>query len=463
MFRYEFVDPVSEETEEDKEKKKEVKHDIFGRAVREATSIERELQSLGIPPVQVRVNEDDKIEVKRAYMGLAIKYGDDTEVIPLVRETVGLEYDITSLIRKLTREKTPKLAFVTSLDAQAFQQTYGRLNQLLSQTYEVSTLDLATTPEIADDIEAIIILAGKQPYTQEQIATIDEYVMSGRSAAFLLDAVKPHLDTMMADEVEHGLGDLLATYGVKIGEGLIIDKECATISVSQRRGFMTISQPVPYPFMPLPKSLDPDHPLTRGLAQVAFPFMAPLELSLPEGSEVKGDILVRSSAVSYVQKPPYNLDPFQRWQTDAFGESKSRPLVITLAGPIRSHTMTEPVEAESVSTPPEDGVVATRARVLVAGGASFASDQFMSKTNEAFLLNLMDWLLLDEDLLAVRSRGLAAAPLGTIDEEGNHQEVSDGVRRSARYFNIAGVPLVFIGFGVIRWRLREARRDKVKI
>ena len=29
-----------------KEKKKDVKHDIFGRAVREATSIERELQTL---------------------------------------------------------------------------------------------------------------------------------------------------------------------------------------------------------------------------------------------------------------------------------------------------------------------------------------------------------------------------------------------------------------------------------
>jgi hypothetical protein len=70
-FRYEIVDPTGEETDADKEKKKDVKQDIFGRQVREATSMEKELQTLGIPPVQVRVNEDDKLEVKRAYMGIA--------------------------------------------------------------------------------------------------------------------------------------------------------------------------------------------------------------------------------------------------------------------------------------------------------------------------------------------------------------------------------------------------------
>ena len=38
MLRYQFIDPVQEETEEDKVKKKEVRRDIFGRAVRERTS-----------------------------------------------------------------------------------------------------------------------------------------------------------------------------------------------------------------------------------------------------------------------------------------------------------------------------------------------------------------------------------------------------------------------------------------
>ena len=46
---YQFIDPVAAETDEDKEKKKNVQQDIFGRTVREATALEEKLAQLGIP------------------------------------------------------------------------------------------------------------------------------------------------------------------------------------------------------------------------------------------------------------------------------------------------------------------------------------------------------------------------------------------------------------------------------
>ncbi|RYF05303.1 MAG: ABC transporter permease, partial [Deltaproteobacteria bacterium] len=70
---FEFIDPVADESSAEKEKKKDIKQDIFGRQIREATAMERELQTLGIPAVQVRVNQDDKLEVKRAYMGIVVQ------------------------------------------------------------------------------------------------------------------------------------------------------------------------------------------------------------------------------------------------------------------------------------------------------------------------------------------------------------------------------------------------------
>ncbi|MEE8410047.1 MAG: GldG family protein [Myxococcota bacterium] len=456
-FSYSFIDPVSEETDEDKEKKKEVRRDIFGRAVRQATSIERELQSLGIPPIQVRVNEDDKIEIKRGYMGIAIKHGSETEVIPLVRESSGLEYDMTTLIRKLVRPKTPKLAVVTELEGQELQKAFGRMFGLLSQTYDVTPLNLRSSPEIADDVDALIVLGPKGPFSIEEQETIDAFVMSGRSVAFLLDNVKPDLGTMGAEEADHGLHDMLATYGVTLGNGLVVDAECATINISQQRGFMRISQPVKYPFMPLAKALNPNHPLTRGLAQVAFPFMMPLTLALTSDSEVEGEVLVRSSAKSFIQTPPYNLDPFQKWTADRVQDEGEKVLVVTLKGAIPSHFNQGPTAPE----PSEDGLTSEKppaigsvSRVLVAGGSSFVNDQFLSRSNEVLLLNLVDWLVLDEDLLEVRSRGLAAAPL---------DELSDGARNTVKYVNMLGVPLAFILFGLVRWRLREARRANVTL
>lgn len=447
-FRYEFVDPTEEETAEDKEKKKDMRRDIFGRAVREATTIEAELQQLGIPSVEVQVREQDKLELKRAYMGLAIKYGDGSEVIPVVRQTEKLEYDLTTAIRKLTRDKAPKIAIVTGDSSFDPQKEIGRIYGALTQLYDVSMLNLAETAEIGDDVDAIVVTGPKTPYSEAAQKAIDAFVMSGRSAAFLLDTVKPELSTLQAEEVDHGLGALLATYGVKIEKGLALDPECATITVQRQQGFMRIAQPVRYPFMPMAKSTNPDHPVTRGMAQIAFPFMSPLTITVPGGNGVKAEVLAKTSDQAWLEESPYVLDPFQRWTKDMVGNQKELNLLVTLSGSLKSH-FTAPAAISS----DEAGVAtAADARVLVAGGSAFITDQFMSPGNQALVLNLIDWLLMDEGLLAMRSRGLSAAPV---------DDLGDGTRSLVKWGNILGLPILFIAFGLVRWRLREARRKQV--
>ena len=124
---YEFLDPMATESSEDKEKRKEVRRDIFGRAIREETDMERELRSLGIQPVEVRVNQGDNLEVKRVYMGISVRYGDQQEAIPVVVDTSSLEYDLTTLIRKVSRPKTPTIGLVTGRDGLDLNQDLDRL------------------------------------------------------------------------------------------------------------------------------------------------------------------------------------------------------------------------------------------------------------------------------------------------------------------------------------------------
>ena len=448
LFRYEFIDPVAEETAEDKEKKKEVKHDIFGRAMREATSMERELQDLGIPAVQVRVNEDDKVEVKRAYMGLAIKYGDNTEVIPMVQETAGLEYDLTTLMRKVIRETTPKIGIITSHGGFDLQKELGKVHGLLTQMYEVVPLDLNSEGVIAEDIDAIIVVGPTNPFSPAQKQAIDSFVMSGRSAAFLLDSIKPDLQTASSTPANHGLGDLLASYGVTIGDGLVLDAECATISVAQQRGFMRIAQPVKYPYMPVLKALE-DHPISRNLGEVAFPFSSPLKPTAAEGGDVKVEVIAKSSPRSWVAKQPYDLNPLQEWTLENAGSFGTEILALTLAGNLKS-----PYGQGPKPSAEGDAGAAVNARVMVAGGGAFITDQFLSPSGEALILNIIDWLILDDALLSVRSRGLSAAPI---------DEISDAARATVKYGNIFGLPLLFIGLGLLHWRHREARRGKVSI
>jgi gliding-associated putative ABC transporter substrate-binding component GldG len=443
-LRYEFIDPLSEETQADKEKKKDVKQDIFGRAVREQTSVERDLSEMGITPVQVRVNEDDKLEVKRAYLGIAINYGDKREVMPVVQDTGGLEYDLTTLIRKLTREKTPKIAVLEGHEGPDPQKDLGQAFGLMSQLYDVIPLDLTSSPQIPDDVDAILVIGPKTPFSEEEQKEIDRFIVNGGAAAFLLDAVKPDLQTLETEETDSGLNDLLTSYGATPEPGLVLDAECATINISQQKGFMRITQPVNYPFIPQPRSLDPYHPLTRGLSQAVFPFMSPLKVTLPESSAVEAEVLVRSSDRSWVELPPYDLNPMQPWTEDQVGAQALHDLVVTLTGTIPSHF--------GASAPPATDGEAVKGRVLVAGGSTFIQDQFLSMGNQALLLNLIDWLVLDDALLAVRSRGLEAAPL---------EELTDGQRNAVKYLNMLGLPLVFVAFGLVRWRMRERRRAHV--
>ncbi|MBM4269795.1 MAG: ABC transporter permease [Deltaproteobacteria bacterium] len=442
QVQFEFIDPVSEETAADKEKKKEVKKDIFGRTIRESTSVEQEMEQLGIPPVQVQVNEDDKIEVKRAYMGIAVNYGDETEIIPMVQTTDGLEYDLTTLIRKLTREKAPKVAIVGGHDGETPREDLGQLRGLIGQLYEVVDVDL-TTSEIPEDVTAVLVIGPRTPLSEDEQKKLDRFIASGKSAAFLLDVMKADFSKLTSEDVDHGLTDLIAGYGVKIEPGLVIDAESATISVAQQRGFMRIMQPVQYPFIPQPKSLSADHPLTRGISDVVFPFMSPLEVNVPAEGPVDADVIVKSSPKSWVQQKPYDLNPMQQWTASA-DEAGARNLVVALSGKLPPHF------PDSV----EEGKQPAEGRIAVVGGSSFVGDQFLSAGNRALVLNLLDWLLLDDALLAVRTRGLDAAPLVELDER---------QKTTIRWVNVLGVPLLLVAFGVVRWRMRERRRALVHV
>ncbi|MBC7793674.1 MAG: GldG family protein, partial [Clostridia bacterium] len=332
-FRYEFIDPMAEETAADKEMKKDVKQDIFGRQVREATSIEKDLQTLGVPPVQVRVNEDDKLEVKRAYMGIAVRVGEKHEVIPVVSDTGTLEYDLTSLIRKVARPQAPKIGMVQGHGGPTPEQGLQRFGQLLQANFDVAPVDLTAGP-VGDDIDALLIVGPMTAFADPELRAIDAFVMSGRSAAFFVDNVKPDLQSLQVEESQHGLNALLAAYGVTVEPGLVLDARCATLNVAQQRGAMRIMQPVQYPYVPAVEQLDGASTITRGLGGMAFPFVASVVVKNPEGA--KADVLAHSSADAWVQAPPYNLDPMQRWTRDMMKDQGVKNFMVTLMGTLKS-------------------------------------------------------------------------------------------------------------------------------
>ena len=201
---------------------------------------------------------------------------------------------------------------------------------------------------------------------------------------------------------------------------------------------------MPYPFLPVVKQLEGESPISKGLADVIFPWASPVSVTPQEG--VQAQVLARSSNKSWLENKPYNLDPRRDWCSESpqlSGKFKSA----SAAEASQSAPGVTPVLAESKS----------EARLIVVGTSALIQDDFagMSRGNQALLLNVTDWLLLDPALLAMRSRGLSMATL--------KPELSDGTRNGVKFGNALGLPFALALFGLLRWHTREARRSTISL
>ncbi len=75
-------------------------------------------------------------------------------------------------------------------------------------------------------------------------------------------------------------------------------------------------------------------------------------------------------------------------------------------------------------------------------------------SNIVFFMGIVDFVARDDGLAPLRSKGMTARPL-TIK--------SDATPTLVKLSNVVGVPLLFIGFGLLRWRIRLARRKRARL
>lgn len=438
--RFEFIDPGKQISAEHEAPQEAMGRDVFGRTINKPTATEQELEAKGIVPVQVRVNASDKVEVKRAFMGMSLSLGEKQEVIPVITETQGLEYDVTTLLRKMARQNAQRLGVLTGHDgveAKAMGHAMGVLSEMYAVS-EVSFADAAADADPLQDLDALLVVGPKSALTQSELDAIRRFISQGHAVGLFAGPVQSDLQTLSVTDNAAGLDTLFAELGVEVQQGLVLDAECATLNVQQQAGFMRVAQPVNYPFVGQSGRLDSSH-VTSGLDKVMLPFMGPVSIRAGGHPDVKSQMWVQSSPKAWVQTPPFDLNPMQRWTPDP-AQLHAQGLVVALEGPL---IVAPQSDAEAIKA-------ASQARVVVAAGHDFLLDTYLQKPNEALLLNMADWLMHDDDLLAVRTRGLSTAPLAPI---------SASKREAIKLGNIVGLPMAFVALGLMRWRRREMRRQ----
>jgi ABC-type uncharacterized transport system involved in gliding motility auxiliary subunit len=214
---------------------------------------EQEAQQEGIAPVQVQVIDEDRLEVKRGYLGLVMYYEDRKEVIPVVQNLSSLEYDISSTLKRLTNKSRKKVGYTTGHDEPAWS-SISRAQQTLEAQYDLVPVDFSRGEPVPHDIAALLVIAPQKKFSDSAQFQIDQFLMRGSPVAFLLNTMSATLQARAAQPIDLGLEALLEHYGVRINNDLIRDAQCANINVIQQQGPFTFQTQVPFPYLPSPQT-----------------------------------------------------------------------------------------------------------------------------------------------------------------------------------------------------------------
>jgi ABC-type uncharacterized transport system. len=194
-------------------------------------NIEQEAQKAGIMPVQMQVVENDKMEVKRVLMGMVILYEDKKEVLPVIQTTTGLEYEITTKIKKLVETNKPVVA-IASLESQTNQ--YQTIQNVLNQRYNVRPINLSES--VTPEINAILMGGVSDSLSSSEKENLLEFLNRGGNLFLTQNRIKTNLQIQQAFPIESDIFSIIKDYGFSIKENLVTDKLCGRVNVQQQMG-----------------------------------------------------------------------------------------------------------------------------------------------------------------------------------------------------------------------------------
>ena len=432
----------------------------------------QQLRFMGIPEVQVNVIEKDKAEVANVYMGIAILYADKKEALPVVQTTANLEYDLTSAILKVTSKEVKTIGFLTGHDElDVFGQAFGQLRQELSKQYDVRKVPIEADKAIDADVATLVVAGPKKELTEREKYEIDQFIMRGGRALFLVDPALIQYEGLNVSSLKTGLNDLLEHYGVKLNDNLVLDVFMDQLTYSQ--GFMTVTTSYAY-FIKVLKQyqyrtgetsdgLSKDSIITNQLESLTFPWAGSLELVPNADAPVETIALAKTSRGGWTAQSPYNISPMNRQFQPPASMQQAHIVAVSLSGVFKSFyagraippaeygeseevVMAKPAEEERTTRTDSEAT-----QIVVVGNSQFL--QQGRRDGQLFFLNTVDWLTLGEELINIRSHGATERPL---------KEVSESEKFFLKFISIAGVPILVVAFGLVRFFLRRRAKRLVE-
>jgi len=389
-----------------------------------------EAQKHGVRPIHRESFQGITKVVEDVYLGLVVSYRSRQAALSVVLPH-NVEVQLATVIYNLMRDRQTVVGWLgddvglTQDDPQAGFGTFEQARALLASQHELRVLDDPKLGEpIPDDVDVLLVVRPAELHPRA-VFELDQYVQRGGRLVVLVDTVRVNWVTWEAQQAETGLERLMRVWGVPVTEQHVWDNGAhGKLNVPKGGGEYV---PLPYPlYVEVRESgFAQSVPPSRNLQLAQFAWAQPIApVAPPEGVQRIDWITTTEDAYRVDRIPGVTADPgalrAQADQLYALGKGRSYALAAVLSGrfPSPFETLGAPApydplqDAAARPATGEPGLSRNAVgQVVFFGDADWIRDAdnrqlypFLTPANAVLLQNVIDWLTLDEALVALRSR-----------------------------------------------------------
>lgn len=398
-----------------------------------------QLQSLGLQPANVTVEENGKVSNELVFPWAMVNYNDQTVKVPLLKNKLGssaedrinnsvqqLEYAFADAFTKLSIEEKKSIAVIKG---------NGELDDIYIADYLTTirdyynigaiTLDsVATNPQNVlnqlKNFDLALIAKPTEAFTDQEKYVMDQYMVQGGKSIWMVDQVNMEMDSIYAGGGEAiavprdlNLKDLFFKYGVRINPVLVNDLYFTQIVLASGEGNDSQYNPLPWFYYPMVFSQN-NHPINTNIEAVRLQFTSPIDVL---ENDYEKTILLQSSPLSKTDGIPrvVSLDMINQQPDQETYNNGNLPLAILIEGNFTSmyKNRVKPIKLQNtLEEGPENKMIVIsdgdviknqlrNGRPLELGYDKWTNNRY---GNKEFLVNSTNYLLDNTGLINIRNK-----------------------------------------------------------
>ena len=460
-----------------------------------------------------------QIPAGKGAIGLVMEYGENSLAVPLMQvlrlpiigtqyklaETAELEENINSSVERLIdiNEDIGYLADHGTLNLAGTppgapgrppaEEPATNFRTLVSQNYTLKNIKLKDQ-SIPESLKSLIIARPREKFTEYELYQIDQFLMQGKSLALVLDRfneMRPGGQQGMNlgqapifVPLDTGLDRLLSHYGIRIQQSFVMDENCYRQEMPAQFG----GGERPIYFAPLIKDryIADDLDFMKNIKRLVALKISPLELDSERITQnsLKTHRLFASSEKSWQMRDRINLNPMFIKPPQSTEEMQSYPLAYIIEGEFPSYFSGKPIpvkeiteekkaeeKSETKKTDTQQDIDLSRieseeqfrprgkpGKIFVMASSDMLKDNVLDASgrgsNATFILNTVDYLNGREDIAVMRAKVQRFNPV---------EDTQAGTKAFVKAFNIAGLPIAVIIFGLGVWFRRHSRKKHIQM